>query len=140
MSIVQSSLTIVFEPPFYKAIFERRFDSIYEVGQINLGPSEPKLALIYDLVLHHWNKVIFFQQNVCASSVSERRINPKRLQRLARKSIQYGVGTKAQQTLKKQLEYQKVTRQHNRRTKKVLDQEKRYKLRQAKKIQKHKGH
>lgn len=60
MSIVQSSLTIVFEPPFYKAIFERRFDSIYEVGQINLGPSEPKLALIYDLVLHHWNKVILF--------------------------------------------------------------------------------
>ncbi|MGF7429147.1 DUF2992 family protein, partial [Lactiplantibacillus argentoratensis] len=83
---------------------------------------------------------IFFQQNVCASSVSERKINPKRLQRLARKSIQYGVGTKAQQTLKKQLEYQKVTRQHNRRTKKILDQEKRYKLRQAKKIQKHKGH
>ncbi|WP_414671813.1 DUF2992 family protein [Lactobacillus gasseri] len=53
MSIVQSSLTIVFEPPFYKAIFERRFDSIYEVGQINLGPSEPKLVLIYNLVLHH---------------------------------------------------------------------------------------
>ncbi|WP_308723658.1 DUF2992 family protein [Lactiplantibacillus plantarum] len=51
-------------------------------------------------------------------------MNPKRLQRLARKSIQYGVGTKAQQTLQKQLECQKVTRQHNRRTKKILDQEK----------------
>jgi len=38
------------------------------------------------------------------------------------------------------LECQKVTRQHNRRTKKILDQEKRYKLHQAKKIQKHKGH
>ncbi len=96
MSTVQSSLTIVFEPPFYKAIFERRFDSIYEVGQINLGPSEPKLTFIYDLVLHHWNKVIFFQQTVCGSSVSEQKINPKHLQRLARKSIQYGVGTKAQ--------------------------------------------
>lgn len=136
MSTIQSSLTIVFEPPFYKAIFERSFDS----GQINLGPSEPKLALIYDLVLHHWNKVTFFQQTVCASYVSERKINPKRLQRLARKSIQYGVGTKAQQTLQKQLECQKITRQHNRRTKKILDQEKRYKLHQAKKIQKHKGH
>jgi hypothetical protein len=61
---------------------------------------------------------------ICASSVSERKINPKRLQRLARKSIQYGVGTKAQQTLQKQLECQKVTRQHNRRTKKILDQDK----------------
>lgn len=140
MSTIKGSLTIVYEPPFYKAIFERRFNSTYEVSQINLGPSEPKLTLIYDLVIHHWNRIIFFKQTVCASSVSERKINPKRLQRLARKSIQYGVGTKAQQTLQKQLECQKVARQHNRRTKKILDQEKRYKLHQAKKIQKHKGH
>lgn len=94
MSTIKSSLTIVYEPPFYKAIFERRFDSTYEVSQVNLGPSEPKLTLIYDLVIHHWNKIIFFKQTVCASSVSERKINPKRLQRLAKKSIQYGVGTK----------------------------------------------
>ncbi|PKX59307.1 MULTISPECIES: YjdF family protein [Lactobacillaceae] len=140
MSTIKGSLTIVYEPPFYKAILERHFGSTYEVSQVNLGPSEPKLTLIYDLVIHHWNKIIFFKQTVCYSSVSKRKINPKRLQRLARKNVQYGVGTKAQQTLKKQLEYQKVTRQHNRRTKKILDQEKRYKLRQAKKIQKHKGH
>ena len=124
MSTIKGSLTIVYEPPFYKAIFERRFGSTYEVSQVNLGPSEPKLTLIYDLVIHHWNKNIFFKQTVCDSSVSKRKINPKRLQRLARKSVQYGVGTKAQQTLQKQLECQKVTRQHNRRTKKTLDQKK----------------
>ncbi|MBY7658822.1 YjdF family protein (plasmid) [Lactiplantibacillus plantarum] len=140
MSTIKGSLTIVYEPPFYKAIFERRFGSTYEVSQVNLGPSEPKLTLIYDLVIHHWNKNIFFKQTVCDSSVSKRKINPKRLQRLARKSVQYGVGTKAQQTLQKQLECQKVTRQHNRRAKKILDQEKRYKLRRVKKIKKHKGH
>lgn len=141
MSTVKASLTIVFEPPFYKAVFERRVDATYEVGQLNLGPSEPKLSLIYDLVVHHWNKVVFFKQTACDFSTSRRKINPKRLQRLARKSVyQRGIGTKAQKTLQKQLECQKVTRQHNRRTRKVLDQAKRYKLRQAKKIQKHQGH
>ncbi len=75
MSTIKGSLTIVYEPPFYKAIFERRFNSTYEVSQINLGPSEPKLT-IYDLVIHHWNRIIFFKQTVCASSVSERKINP----------------------------------------------------------------
>ncbi|WP_308718721.1 DUF2992 family protein [Lactiplantibacillus plantarum] len=59
MSTIKGSLTIVYEPPFYKAIFERRFNSTYEVSQINLGPSEPKLTLIYDLVIHHWNRIIF---------------------------------------------------------------------------------
>ncbi|QCZ47116.1 YjdF family protein [Levilactobacillus brevis] len=118
MSTVKGSLTIVYEPPFYKAIFERRFNSTYEVNQVNLGPSEPKLTLTYDLVIHHWNKIIFFKQTVCGSSVFERRINPKHLQRLAKKNIQYGVGTKAQQTLQKQLECQKVAHQHNRHTKK----------------------
>ncbi|MCI1986083.1 MAG: YjdF family protein [Lactobacillus sp.] len=140
MSTISCTLTIVYEPPFYKAIFERRFDSTYEVAQINLGPSEPKLTLIADLVIHHWDKITFFQQTICESSVSELKINPKRLQRLAKKSVQSGVGTKAQKALQKQLECQKVNRQHQRRARKILDQEKKYRLRQTKKKQKHKGH
>lgn len=139
MSTIKSSLTIVFEPPFYKAIFERHFESTYEVGQVNLGPSEPKSTLIYDLIVHHWHEVNFFKQNVCDLSVSERKINPKRLQRLARKSVQCGVGTKAQKKLQKQIEREKVTQQHNKRAKKILNQEKKYKLLRIKKIQKHKG-
>ncbi|WP_270809357.1 DUF2992 family protein [Levilactobacillus brevis] len=70
------------------------------------------------------------------------KITFKRLKRLDRKSIYYAVDTKAQQTLQKHFKCQKATQQHNRRTKKTLDQKnkKRYKLHQAKKTQKHKGH
>ncbi|MDN6029389.1 MAG: YjdF family protein [Lactobacillus sp.] len=140
MYTIKSALTIVYEPPFYKAIFERRFGSTYEVGQVNLGSSEPKLTLVYNLVIHHWNKIIFFKQTVCDVSFSRRKINPKRLQRLAKRSVEYGISTKAQKTLQKQMECQKLAQRRNRCARKVLDQERRYKMRQAKKIQKHKGH
>ena len=52
------------------------------------------------------------------------KITFKRLKRLDRKSIYYAVDTKAQQTLQKHFKCQKATQQHNRRTKKTLDQKK----------------
>lgn len=86
------------------------------------------------------NKMIFLNNLVVICLYLNEKITFKRLQRLDRKSIHYAVDTKAQQTLQKHFKCQKATRQHNRRTKKTLDQEKRYKLHQAKKTQKHKGH
>ncbi|MFT8632154.1 MAG: YjdF family protein [Liquorilactobacillus ghanensis] len=140
MYIVKSSLVIVFDSPFYKAIFERCSDSIYEVGQLNLGTSEPKITLIYALVTQHWSQINFFQQKISNSALSEKKVNPKRLQRLARKSVIPSVSTKAQRTLQKQLENRKATRKQEKSTTKISNQEKIFKLRQAKKIQKHKGH
>lgn len=64
MFTVKGTLTIIFDPPFYKAIFERRAGSIYEVSQVNLGTSEPKSSLIYNLINKHWSKVHYFRQNV----------------------------------------------------------------------------
>lgn len=43
MSTIKGSLTIVYEPPFYKAIFERRFGSTYEVSQVNLRSGDSSL-------------------------------------------------------------------------------------------------
>ncbi|MFT9051115.1 DUF2992 family protein [Liquorilactobacillus nagelii] len=57
-------MTIIFEPPFYKAIFERSFDSVYEVGQLNLGPAEPKTCDIYRLVNTSWKEIDFFRQQL----------------------------------------------------------------------------
>ncbi|AUJ32920.1 MAG: DUF2992 family protein [Liquorilactobacillus nagelii] len=63
MDTIKSSLTIIFEPPFYKAIFERSWDSVYEVGQLILGPAEPKTCDIYRLVNTFWTKIHFFANN-----------------------------------------------------------------------------
>ncbi|MDN2453171.1 YjdF family protein [Lactobacillus sp. UCMA15818] len=140
MLTIKSSLTIIFDPPFYKAIFERRYASVYEVGQVTLGTSEPKLNCIYTLVTNHWSRVVFFRQSDSNALVLEKRINPKRLQRLARKSVEKGVSTKAQLALQKQIEIRKTKKkqikQAGREAKEVLA----FEMRQAKKKQKHKGH
>lgn len=136
MLTIKSSLTIIFDPPFYKAIFERRYASVYEVGQVTLGTSEPKLNCIYTLVTNHWSRVVFFRQSDSNALVLEKRINPKRLQRLARKSVEKGVSTKAQLALQKQIEIRKTKKkqikQAGREAKEVLA----FEMRQAKKKQK----
>lgn len=139
MLTVKSTLTIIFEPPFYKAIFERRCESTYEIGQVNLGTSEPKSSLIYALVSKHWSQVHLFSQKVNYSSPVENKVNPKRLQRLARKSTKEGIGTQAQRTLQKQIEQQKRHRKQKSHDKKIIDQNRQFALRTKKRIQKHKG-
>lgn len=43
------SLTIIFDQPFCVGIFERKTGDVYEVSKINLGTSEPRDSLIYEL-------------------------------------------------------------------------------------------
>lgn len=54
------TLTIIFEPPFYKAIFESHSRS-YSVATLNLGTTEPRIQNIYEFILHHWNRLNFFE-------------------------------------------------------------------------------
>ncbi|WP_407124358.1 YjdF family protein [Weissella paramesenteroides] len=136
----QLLLTIVFEPPFYKAIFESFSDKHYEVAQINLGTSEPKLTLINNLVVNHWTRVHFFSQAQTKVLVNEKKMNPKRLQRLARKAMQTSVSSKAQLALKEQFEQSKKA--HKRECKLQAEQlkDEKFQVRQLKRIEKHKGH
>lgn len=136
----QSQLTVIFDPPFYKAIFERRLGTTYEVAQVNLGTSEPKMTLILDLVINHWDRFHCFKQEHSESKELPKKISPKRRQRLAQKSIEKGRSTKAQAALQQQFDQKKQKLKVNRRVEKVQLQEKRFKLRQAKRIEKHKGH
>jgi hypothetical protein len=64
MDTIKSSLTIIFEPPFYKAVFERSWNSVYEVGHLILGPAEPKTPDIYCLVNTSWKEIDFFRQQL----------------------------------------------------------------------------
>ncbi|MGF2384909.1 YjdF family protein [Lentilactobacillus otakiensis] len=97
MNIITGHLTIVFDPSFYKAIFERKTQNSYEVAQVVLGPSEPKIPLIAELVIKKWSKLRFYQATSAFKSKLESvaRVNPKRLQRLARKSMTASTSSKA---------------------------------------------
>lgn len=140
MNIVKSSLTIIFDPPFYKAVFERSFDSVYEVGQLNLGPSEPKIRDVYLLVTNSWGKINFSRQEDSYFSVTKHRPSLKRLQRLARKTVSNSLSTKAQIALQEQHESSKKAHKHHIHASKQVRQAQQFSLHQAKKLEKHKGH
>ncbi len=140
MTIVRSQLTIVFDPPFYKAIFEHSWDNLYEVGQIILGPSEPKMPLIEQLVNERWPTVHFFQKVEENGAYEHQHINPKRLQRLARKSVPDTSSTKAQQTLQQQYQQRKSIRKRMTAIETRAVKQVKYHQKQVKRQLKHRGH
>ena len=54
----QSSLTILFEAPFWIGLYERTDNGKYEVCKITFG-SEPKDYEVYEFLLKNWHKLKF---------------------------------------------------------------------------------
>ncbi|WP_052314840.1 YjdF family protein [Desulfosporosinus meridiei] len=94
----------------------------------------------YKFLLHNWFN-LKFSLPIVAEKVDERRVNPKRVQKLSKKQVSNnGVGTKAQQALKLQHEEAKLERRRNNREKWKVEEQMKFKLRQKKKRkEKHKG-
>lgn len=135
---IKTSLTILFENPFWIGLYERIDNEKYEVCKITFG-AEPKDYEVYDFLLYNWNK-LRFSPPVRTDNVEERRINPKRMQREISGQLQdKGIGTKAQQALKLQHEQGKIERKIQNREQEEAEKERQYALRQEKKKAKHRG-
>ena len=134
----KSSLTILFENPFWIGLYERFDDDKYEVCKITFG-AEPKDYEVYDFLLSNWH-MLKFSPPVKTESVIEHKINPKRMQREINSQLENkGIGTKAQQALKLQHEQNKIERKTQSREQKEAEKERQYALRQEKKKAKHRG-
>jgi hypothetical protein len=135
---LKSSLTIMFEAPFWIGLYERYDDGKYEVCKITFG-AEPKDYEIYDFLLKNWKK-LKFSPPIKSEIMEEKKINPKRLQREINNQLQdRGIGTKAQQALKLQHEQNKLERKTKSREQREAEKERQYALRQEKKKSKHRG-
>ena len=132
-------MTVVFDKPFYKGIFERFVDDRYAVAKINLGTSLPKTRDIYRLVLKRWNTIHFSKETLDSTRVKQ--VNPKRMQREAQKQIHAQFyGSKAQQALKADFEMRKQQSHREQRIAKEDYKKRKFEIRQLKKKQKHRGH
>lgn len=137
-TIPQSSLTILFEVPFWIGIYERTDNDKYEVCKITFG-SEPKDYEVYDFLLKNWHK-LKFSHPIQAETAIDRKISPKRMQREIHSQLQNeGIGTKAQQALKLQHEQCKLERKLKSREQKEAEKDRRFAIRQEKKKAKHRG-
>ena len=98
--VIKSSLTILFENPFWIGLYERIYDNQYEVCKITFG-AEPKDYEVYNFLLQNWHR-LKFSPPVKTDKVKERKISPKRMQRKINDQLQNkGIGTKAVPSQKK---------------------------------------
>ena len=135
---IKSSLTILFENPFWIGLYERTDGDKYEVCKITFG-AEPKDYEVYDFLLKNWYK-LKFSPPIKADRIEEYKINPKRMQREISSQLENkGIGTKAQQALKLQHEQAKIERKTQSREQKDAEKERQFALRQEKKKEKPRG-
>lgn len=131
-------LTVLFENPFWIGVVERVDNNKYEVCKITFG-AEPKDYDVYVFLLENWHR-LKFSLPVNADSVEERKINPKRMQREINSRLENkGIGTKAQQALKRQHEQNKIERKTKTREQREAEKDRLFALRQEKKKAKHRG-
>jgi hypothetical protein len=135
----KSTLTILFQEPFWIGLYEREREGKYEVCKITFG-SEPKDYEVFEFMLENW-PFLRFSPSIRTQSEQLTNVNPKRLQRLIKKQLQNtGIGTKAQQALKMQQEQQKTVRKEVSRERRDEEKQLRYELQKTKQKEKHKGH
>ncbi|MCR1975552.1 YjdF family protein [Clostridium sporogenes] len=132
-------LTVLFDEPFWIGIFEKQDQDKIQICRVVFG-QEPKDYEVYDFILKNYYN-IKFSDPISIGKNPKKKINPKRMQREIKKTVQEkGIGTKAQQALKLDHENKKTERKiklkENRENKKEL----KFQKRQEKKFQKKKGH
>lgn len=136
-----TKLTIIFDPPFYRGIFESNYGKNYTVAMINLGTSDPKIQDIYSFILKHWDEIKFSKEVIFDRKF--KKINVKKMQKKARqekKRTHKFNGTKAQVLLSQQYKNNKkekkvMVRQHTN-----AEKERLYRKKQYEKREKRKGH
>lgn len=139
MDKIVSRLTVFFENPFWVGIFEAESKSGYEVCKIVFG-AEPKDYEVYDFLLKNHHRLKFSRKRL-SEKLTEKRLNPKRMQKEIKKQLENkGAGTKAQQALKESYEQLKTERKTKSKEQIEAEKERKFLLRQEKKKEKHRGH
>lgn len=134
----QCKLTVFFEEPFWIGVFEHIEDGKLSAAKVTFG-AEPKDYELQEYIQKYYFDLKF--SPAVSATVKEAGINPKRMQRMAKRQMQEtGIGTKSQQALKLQQEQNKQERKIRSREQREADEQRRFELKQQKKREKHRGH
>ncbi|OPJ60970.1 YjdF family protein [Clostridium oryzae] len=132
-------LTVFFDDPFWVGVFERNNNYELEVSRVVFG-EEPKDNEIYNFILNNFYR-LKFSQPISSDHVYERKINPKRMHRKIRNTVRNdGIGTKAQQAIKLDLENRKNQRKAVVKERREQQEKIKFEKKQQKKKQKKRGH
>lgn len=138
--MISIKLNVIFTDPFWIGVFEKTENDKYNVCKVTFG-SEPKDYEIFEFVNKRFYRLSFSNDFKIEDSNPVKKINPKRMQRKIHKETQdKGIGTKAMQALAAQREENKIIRKKKSKEEKQAELDLKFKLRQEKKLKKHKGH
>ncbi len=139
MRRVRSRFTVYFEGPFWVGLYEREDGGSFEVCRIVFGP-EPKDYEVYVLLNRCFGK-LRFSPKLETKGFRERSINPKRMQKEIRRSLeQKPSSTRSQLALSAQREESKLANRLACKEEKERMLKEQYEKRQKKRMEKHKGH
>ena len=138
--IIQGKLTVYFESPFYRGLFEQNCGDTYRVAKVTFGTPAPTANELLQLVQQRWGKLHWAAGEADALPKVQNGMSPKRRSRQARKEVQRLRKGKATTLLK--LEHKQNLKLKKQRRKQLKDQhasEVRLK-KQTKRLAKHRGH
>ncbi len=136
---MEGKLTVIFESPFWVGIFERKESNSYQAARFVFG-SEPTEAQLLEFALTVFS-TLRFSQPVRIIETPQHESNFKRRMREVKKQMAVPTGaTRAQQAIKQEYELQACTREACHREERDMEEERKFRLRQAKRLEKHRGH
>ncbi|MBY6950213.1 YjdF family protein [Clostridium botulinum] len=132
-------LTVLFDEPFWIGIFEKQDQDKIQICRVVFG-QEPKDYEVYDFILKNYYN-LKFSNPIAIDKNPKKEINPKRMQRKIKKTVQEdGIGTKAQQALKLDYENKKTERKIRSKEDREKLKKLKFEKRQQKKAKKKKDH
>jgi hypothetical protein len=136
--IVIGKATVYFDDPFWVGVFERQSNNGYSVARVVFG-AEPSEAELYQFVLLHYRRIVYSEPLPDVPPP----VKPKNFKRRLRESQQsiqeHGVGGKAHEAMRLELEKNKTERKQVSAAERTAEQEKQFLLRQEKHRQKKRG-
>lgn len=136
MNRASITLQVFFQEPFWIGVIERTIDDRLDVCKITFG-SEPQDQEVYNLLAQKYLLLTFSPVVKVENKI--KKVNPKRRQREAKKSLTSTIGTKSQQALKLQHEQNIQLRKEKQRMKKQEHDAYQFQLKQQKRKEKHRG-
>jgi hypothetical protein len=136
---MEGKMTVLYESPFWVGIFERIESGKYQAARFVFGadPTEPQLLqfALSDFLL------LQFSRPADIPGTQAKPANFKRRMREIKKQMDIPAGsTRAQLAIQQEYEAHAAERKINHRDERDADEERRFRLKRAKRAEKHRGH
>ena len=138
MDKISMTLTVYFEEGFWHGLLEQEHAQSYRVCRVTFG-AEPSMQELLDFLNRYYHR-LQFSPSIRVMREKTKSISPKRLQRQAKKEQMASRSSKSQEALKLQFEEQKQIARVKRKQQKELAKQRKFELKQQKRLEKHKGH